>query len=115
MKKTILSLVVIFMTLYFSVSSLDASDKDQYMLVVATTSLTTVVVYCRSKHGSLDTTQGRRCFSSARDMLSSFPFNERAERLREQCPPDETFNTCLTPQLAADAAEMVDFFKRSGL
>lgn len=103
-----------FLAMLFSTQSCLASQPDTHLLVVATTSLTTSVVYCRAKYGDFDNAEGKQCFLRARDILANFPFEQRATLLREKCPQDE-FKTCLTPAISRHAAELVEAFKRAGL
>lgn len=92
-----------------------AAEPDPHLLVVATTSLATAVVFCRTKHGDFDNERGRDCFLRARDVLVQFSFEEQAATLRGECPKDANFNTCLTPKVANLAAKIIEAFKRADL
>ena len=94
---------------------LPATVTDRPLWIVSTTSLATVLTYCRTKHGKHAREHVQTCFYRARDLLSKDEFAERAKALNDKCAATASFNTCVTPEIGQIASDLVERFENEGL
>ena len=94
-----------------------ATDTAQSSLYAANAAaLACAMTYCETRHGNLQRgSAGAECFSQARGVLAGFELRRRSEEIGARCHDPESFNTCLTPEIAALVRRLNEEFKRQGL
>lgn len=86
------------------------SQEDVYLMAIAATTFATLITYCKTKHGSLETSQGERCFMVAKEKLSDSYMQEQTAILRNKCDDPATHGRCFTPVLGKLTQELIRYF-----
>lgn len=96
------------------VLAMDTERSSLYAVNAA--ALASAMTYCEARHGGLQRgSAGEECFSKARNVLAEFGLRRRSQEVAQRCSDPETFNTCLTPEVASLVRALTTEFRNKSL